>query len=196
MSTVAASPIEKLRIDDTDVYLENIGPGKGKVTLSDSYGHNYSYYWGAMGRPLREFIYGINEEYFTRNLLGHKSCYIMDCRRTFANIRQFIVKEMGLPWYKHMEFQKNLREVLNTFQRECEERPTNDFFVSAWHWAFIDSLNFFEIEDRYDREQVKKDFDGISEHWHFIVEKESPEYLWLAKLHGKLKKQLLKQKAA
>ena len=188
------STIKKIRIDNTDIFLEDFEPGKGKITVSDTYGHNYSYFWGAMGRPLAEFICVINESYFASNLIGLRSCYVMDVRRTFAAIRKFIVKELDLPYYKHMEFQKNLREVLNTFQRECEERPTNDFFVSAWHCSFIESLNYYEIEDWRDREKVKNEFDNICEQWNFIVEKESPEYLWLATLHKKLKKLLSKPK--
>ena len=40
--------IEKLKIKDIDVFLENFEIGKGKITIS-SYQHNYSMFWGAMG---------------------------------------------------------------------------------------------------------------------------------------------------
>lgn len=194
MTTATAPAIEKIRIDNTDIFLEDFEPGKGKITISDTYGHNYSYYWGAMGRPLREFICVINEEYFTRNLLGTRSCYVMDCRRTFANLRKYIAKDMGLPWYSHMRFQEELREKLNQFQRECEEHPSNDYFVAMFFPSFIDCLEFFWVETEWERKQIEKDFKNIEEWWYFIAEKPSPEYNWLIKLHRNLKKKLTKIK--
>jgi hypothetical protein len=188
------SIIKKIRIDNTDIFLEDFEPGKGKITVSDTYGHNYSYYWGAMGSSLAEFICSINEEYFARNLLGTRKYYVMDCRRTFANLRKYISKDMGLPFYKHMEFQKELREKINEFQRECEERPTNDHFVSMFFPSFVNGIEFIWIDDSREREQVQKAFNDIEEWWHFIIEKPSPEYVWLTKLHGKLKKKLSKVK--
>lgn len=188
------SKINKIRIDNTDIFLEDFEPGKGKITVSDTYGHNYSYYWGAMGSSLAEFVCGINEEYFARNLLGARSIYVMDCRRTFANLRKHIAKEMGLPWYSHMRFQEELREKLNSFQRECEEHPNNDYFVAMFFPSFVESLDFFWIETEWERKQIEKDFKGIEEWWYFIIEKPSPEYVWLTKLHKKLKKHLSKAK--
>lgn len=187
--------IERIKIDNTDVFLEDLGPGKGKITLSDTYNHNYSYFWGAMGGNLKEFLSYINASYFADKLMGSKSNSVMDVAKTFAAIRKFIVSEFNLPWYRHPEFQKKLRECLRDFQSQIEETPSQDLFVALFHSSFINSLCFWLIEDDYDRKIIEADFKGISEVWNFIVEKDGPEYTWLIKFHAKLKKAISKELA-
>jgi len=186
MNEILEGSILRIKINNTDIFLEDLGGNKGKITISDTYNHNYSYFWGAMGGTLNEFILSINSGYFADKLLGCKSNYVFDARLTFAAIRKFIASDLNLPWYKHIEFQKGLREKINEFQRDVESA---DQFVSGWH-SFINSIDFYLIEKRYEREEVEKEFKNISEQWNFIGERLSPEYLWLEKLHGKLKKHL------
>jgi hypothetical protein len=180
----------RLKIDNTDIFLEELGEGQGKITISDTYGHNYSNYWGSMGGTLKEFLCRINADYFANKLLGKSSMYEMDVKRTFTAVRKYIREEIGLKWYQHLEFQKHMREELKSFENDCvsQEQFVNNFFSS-----FVDRLYFYSIEDRYKRESLEKYFKGISEHWHFIHSKESREYFWITKLHKQLKRKLEKE---
>ena len=54
--------IKHLRIENTDIFLEDISEGKGKITVSDTWEYNYSYYWGAMGGNISEFISRTNSD--------------------------------------------------------------------------------------------------------------------------------------
>jgi len=194
--TAQAENIVKLRINETDIYLENKLPGQGKITIS-GYECNYSYAWGAMGGTLQEFLCRINKEYFASNLLGLAKAQIMDIEKTFAAIRKFIPEELDLPWYKHMRFQKDMREKLKSFQNECtnqEYMPSDIFFVQNFYSSFVNNLDYYVIKDSWDREHMEKNFkEGFSEQWNFIVNKPSREYLWLEDMHGKIKKELSKK---
>lgn len=196
------SEIIRIKIDNVDVFLEEMGGNKGKITISDTYDHNYSYFWGAMSGTLRDFILSINKEYFADKLLGHRSNYEMDVPKTFAAIRKHISQELGLYWYQHMEFQKEMRDSLNYFQRQCMDIPDQRYFVDNFYSCFVNNLPYHMIEgnrardfrDVQEMEQLFKD--GFTEHWNFITEKPGKEYLWLTNLHGKLKSKLKKAVAA
>lgn len=141
-----------------------------------------------MGDSLPEFLKNIDEDYFTSKLLGAQSCYTFCSKKTFRNIRDHIKTEMSynLPWYKHMEFQKDMRYELKEFQSRCED---NNQFVEGWY-RFVDGLPYYNIEDKWDRKEIEQEFKNISEPWVFIGEKLSPEYKWLVKLFHKLKSRL------
>ena len=43
--------MEHFRINSTDIILQDFNKGEGKIIISnDSFGYNFSYYWGAMGK--------------------------------------------------------------------------------------------------------------------------------------------------
>lgn len=187
MSTeVKADCVTRIKIDNCDVFLEDLGNGKGKITISDTYDHNYSYFWGAMGSTLAEFLSGINKEYFAGKLMNSNSQWEMDTARTFKTIREHIKTELDLPFYKHMEFQKDMREKLREFQRDCENEGDN-YFVSFFHSCFVNRLDFYLIDDRHERKEVESNFKGFCEVWNFIEQRHNKEYLWLERFHGKLK---------
>lgn len=185
------STLRKLTIGDTDIFLEDFETGRGKITISNVWGHNYSYFWGSMGCPIAEFISKMSDDYFAGKLCNHK--HVMDVKGTFQQLRKFIRTELGLDWYKHLEFQKDMREKLNDFQRDCEEYPSQQYFVDSFS-SFLDRLDFYLIDDKFDREYLQSDFKtGCSECWYFTSTKPSPEYIWLQKLHGNLKKHFKKE---
>lgn len=194
MKTTAIEPtVKKLQIGDTDVFLENFEKGKGKITISNTYGHNYSMFWGAMGESLEEFLCGINSDYFASKLIPVSDERIIDTKATFTEVRKFIREEMGMPFYREMEFQKNMRKVLRSFQRECEDEYGGKYrFVDCFFSSFIDRLDYFLIDDRFERNEIEEGFKGICEHWSFLVEKPSANYDWLKSFHGKLKAKLQK----
>lgn len=173
----------RIKIENTDVFLEDFEPNQGKITISDTHGHNYSTYWGAMGSNICEFIIRINGQYFADKLLGSINSQVFDSKKTFKAVRRFIREEFCLPWYKHIEFQKQMRETLKDFESRCESE--NDF-VSNWQGHFIDKLDFYLIGDKYDRQSIESDFQSIDTVWDFMETKYSPEYKWLIRFHTKL----------
>lgn len=182
--------ISRLKIEDTDIFLEELGKGKGKIIVSNPYGHNYSMFWGAMGDSLKDFICRINSDYFADKLLGSQSMQTFDAKRTFINVRKYIREEIGLQWYQHMEFQKQMREELKSFQQSCEEMDSDRYFVDSFFSSFVNRLDFYLISDRWERQTIEDSFNGISEHWYFIGTKESNQAVWLKQLHKKLKLKL------
>jgi hypothetical protein len=102
-------------INDTEVTLINEEFGKGQIIVSDINMGYYQMYWGAMGQTIEDFIMSINGDYFTGKLLGHRSTQVFDVKKTFSTLRKFIRDELGLPWYKHLEFQRVLRGDINAF---------------------------------------------------------------------------------
>ena len=80
----------------------------------------YKYYWGAMGCGIVDFIKHCSPDYVVRNLIGTRGCFTFCNKRTFKAVRYHIRIEMGLPFYKHMAFQKSIRQELKKFQDNCE----------------------------------------------------------------------------
>lgn len=184
--------IKKIRINGWVIYLEDLGDGKGKVIAESNLGKTYSYFWGSMSSNLEEFITRINADYFAKNLIGYSEMYEMDVKSTFKNIRKYIRTEIGLAWYQEMEFQKQMREVLNDFQRECEYDKDRLLFVNWFNTSFLNRLDTYLIEDDY----ISKEFESSSgywdEVWDFISEKPTMEFISLKTLHKKLVKHLKK----
>ena len=194
MSTIVC-PIEKLVIDGSEIYLEEFGESKGKIVITKTYHKNYSYQWGAMGRTLKEFLCEINGSYFANCLIAPNKDYVINWKKTFTEIRKSIRTDLSLPWYKHIEFQKQMREVLNDFEKYCAEVNSAEFFVEAFKSNFIKRLDFTLVDTKsysLEAERLEKDFESISEVWYYIVRTEGPEYLWLVNMHKKLKQVLQK----
>lgn len=192
-AVITEVPIKKITIDGNVIYLENItslGEGKGKVTITTPNGNAYSYYWGAMGSDLETFIQDINSEYFANNLIPHNQKFEMDVKGTFKNLRKYIREEIGLKWYQEMDFQKDLREVLNNFQQECEDNPNSNYFVTLFDSSFTHRLDTNLLKDKW----IEKDFECFDEVWYFIYEKPTMEYMRLKMLHTKLVHFLKKNK--
>lgn len=183
------STIERLKIDNTDVFLEDFGPGRGKITISDTLGHNYSFYWGSMGSSLKDFIPHTSDCYFAGKLMGSMDEYVIDWKATFSAIRKFIREELNLPWYKYPEFQKDMRERLKEFQSESEDADSADVFVLRFD-DVMSSLDFFLIKDRHEAKIIEENFNSIGECWHFIQKQPGPEHMWLCQFHKKLVKAL------
>jgi hypothetical protein len=193
-ATMEVVPITKIKIDDTEVFLEDLEPNQGKLTIT-SFRNNYSTYWGSMGGDLKSFLCRTNSDYFASRLMGHNKDNVMDVRATFTALRKHIADEI-MPWYKHMAFQKEMRAYLKDFQRECEGYEgsrADEFFVNMFEHSFANRLDYYLIEDRFDRKDAEEAF-KIGEVWNFICTKRSPEFIWLQNLHTKIVKILKKKK--
>tara|TARA_R110000796_G_scaffold250514_1_gene379588 strand:- start:7050 stop:7598 length:549 start_codon:yes stop_codon:yes gene_type:complete len=182
--------MKHIEIGNTDIFLEDLGPSKGKISITDTEGYNYSHFWGAMGGNLEEFITKINEDYFATKLKPDGDGGVFDAKLSVRAIRRFIKEECSydLPWYEFMEFQKELREKLKDvenyshseadFVRRCSDIP--DSFWSA-------------LDYKAEREFVDIIEGVFQEPWHFIVKSESKHVRFLKKLLPQIKKQLNKK---
>jgi hypothetical protein len=183
-----------IQIDDTDIILQDFEAGHGKIIISDNdWGYNFSHYWGAMGENtnIAQFLCRINSSYFI-DKLSNRQHGDFSPKKTFKNIRKYIREECSceLPWYKHLEFQKDLREKLNDWEKEC---GCEHEFVNSWTYFFKYTLNYYLIEDRYDQKEIESMFNNITEEWNFIVYDEPRENIWLNKLFPKLQSYLKKE---
>jgi len=155
---IISENILRYKTKDYDIILEDLGDCKGKIIISSSYEHNYSCFWGSMGTSIRDFICSINEFYFADKLLGSRRSNEMDCKKTFTAIRKYIKNEMYLPWYKHQEFQKDLREHLNSFEKACEDVSgdyAQNYFVDNFFRSFVDRVDYYLIEDEKIEDVIK-----------------------------------------
>src|ERR1700761_5725172 len=108
-----------IKIDTTDIILMDVGSGRGKIIISDtSRQFTSSYFWGAMGSSLPDFLLRINSDYFVRNLTTARHGEF-NARKTMSAIRRWLRTDCEFRWYEHMEFQKDLRYELNSIQRSC-----------------------------------------------------------------------------
>jgi hypothetical protein len=185
--------VEHIRINHTDIILQEFGDGKGKIIISDDeYGYDFSYYWGAMGkdRTLKDFIKSINSDYFV-NKLSHNIKGPLNSRKTFRALRKYIQEcfKYELQWYDHVEFQKDFRRRLKDFQRNV----TCDMEFVQEVQEFHNKLDYFLIKDNREMERVEKLFKDIfayCEPWYFLDFDTHPEEIFLEKLHIKLKEKL------
>lgn len=188
-----SNTIQKIKIKEVDILLENLAPSQGKVIVSDNNGNNYSMFWGAMGGTIQEFICRINSDYFADKLLGTERTQSFNVKQTFKELRRFIREDLDLPWYKHLEFQKDFREILRSFENECLENPYDRFFVDNFHSYFSYKPNFYLISDRYECSRIENDFKSLCEPWHFIQTSESEKTKYLKSLHKQIIRKLSKR---
>lgn len=184
--------MELFRIDETDVILQDFEFGRGKIIISNSQ-HNVSYFWGAMGSTLTDFLTTINLDYFIGCLSDAMMSDPVCMKNTIRNVRQAIRDEIPLPWYKHLEFQKDMREILNRY-------VDNDYYTDEM--AFINSfgkfhkkLNYHLIKDKYDRKDIEDMMEGLcDEPWHYIETTDNNQKIWLKRFYPKLINYLKKEK--
>lgn len=186
--------IEILKIKTTDIIFQDFEYGRGKIIISDSsYGYNFSYFWGSMGSTLKEFLLSINSGYFVNKLsTRHQGGVCL--KRTMRTIKKFIKVDIGLQWYEHMEFQKDMREKINEFIDEYSDEISPDYFGYKLE-ELVKSFDYDLIERGYTRDSIERDFKNIwsGEWWHFLEYTTPQENIWLEKLHGKLKKVISKE---
>lgn len=186
------------KIDGIDIYLEDIGEGKGKIIVTSPYNtdHNYSYYWGAMGKSLEDFICGLTDDYFCGCLMGHRSMYSIDIPKTFKAIRNHIKNEVFCGYYNQMEFQKDVRRCLREFQVECEgvDSPEGYFYYN-FDSSFLNQIDYTLITTKsiYGVESEREFREFFTEHHYFIEKSINDEFKRLSKILDKLKSKI-KQK--
>lgn len=182
--------MERIKIGNTDVFLEDYGQGKGKIIISNTYGYNFSYFWGSMGSNLREFLLRINESYFIGKLCSNSNGDFSG-RKTVKAIRKAMREHNScweIPWYKYMDAQKELRELLKDLE-QCNE--INSFYYECK--SIID--NYWGLHFSYDEKHEKEEFESNVEalfsepHYYFEYE-DSNELIFLKRLFKDLQKEL------
>lgn len=182
------------KVDTADIILNDLGEGQGKIIISDgNWGYNFSYFWGSMGSNLIDFLIRINADYFAGKLGPHERGEI-NAKKTVSSIRKALKENFNneYPWYVEKEFQANLRAELKDIEQEGF--ANTDHYFSLIN-SFTNNLNYYLIEDSYDRKNIEETIKSIfSEPWHYIVQDEHREVVYLTKLHKKLVKELNKIK--
>ncbi len=176
--------VQMVRVGITKVFLEDFGENRGEITISDFENGAFTYYWGSMGSDLKTFLKRTNKDYFARKLCTNT--YVFDAKRTVKNVRKQFREANLIPWYHFGSAQKELRKAIN----ELEYAHSGDEFIRMM-MSLMDNIHCFGLNY-----QEEKEFKGLigdffdCEPWHFIIEKTSHQYNWLADLHTKLIKQI------
>lgn len=178
--------LDVVKIDNTDIFFEDLEKGAGKITISDTNQGAFTYFWGGMGNKIKEFVKSTNADYFAGKLCNTKD--IFDSKRTIKALRKAFRETYShdMAWYEFASAQKELRAKI----RDLEDCETEQEFVDRM-LIFVDRLDCDDL-NYYDEKAFKaklKDFFG-TEPWHFIQKSPSREYEWLVKLHKQLKKKI------
>lgn len=181
--------IEKIYTKYGKVLLDNLGDGRGEVTVIGDM-RTYSHFWGSMGESLNDFLLGVNPDYFATKLIHYNDMDVFDAKESVKSVRRFIREEIKyeLPWYEYPKQQKELREKL----KEFEECYSEEDFVNRMH-SLPDDLYYYDSDFREDEKFNDILRDTICcEPWHFIVKGPTREYKTLLKLLPELQKKLKK----
>lgn len=177
--------MKTIQIGSTEVILQNYEINQGKIIVSDLYNGSYSYYWGAMGGTLEEFIKSTSPDYFAGKLCNEQ--YVFSGEATAKAIRRYIKNDMSydLPWYKYMPAQKELREAIKEIEK-CEDK--HDALYQIERFKDIYAIGMGADEDKEFEKIMESHFN--CEPWNFLETEPSPSYKFLVKVHKELKKKL------
>lgn len=182
--------MKRIKINSTDIFLENFEEGKGKIIVSDIYNGSYTFYWGSMASSIENFMQRINSDYFAGKLSTNST--VFSGKNTAYQVRQYIREQMSydLPWFKFMSAQKELRQKIKEIEK-CD----NQYAALSMIESFHKNLDLFELsyeEEREFRKIIEEVF--TQEPWHFLETEPSDEYKFLKKLHKDIVKHLKKIK--
>lgn len=185
--------MELLKLQETDVILQEFGEKEGKIIISNLGYGSFSYQWGAMKSTLKEFLCGMNESYFVDKLAPTRQGKL-DIKKTMSVFRREIRDVLQLPYWKEMEFQKELRFELNRIEKTgCEDSHT---LMSELDSLLSYRLDFYLIKNKQDKDEIESGLKSIfqDEVWHSFVYGEPREYDFLRKTLKELKTTLQKNK--
>lgn len=178
--------MEFFKIGTADIIIDDQGNGRGKIIIADQVnGRNFSYYWGAMGTTMKDFLLSIDDEYFSKNLAGPHDSRRINMRATLANVRRKIREEF--PWYEHMEFQSELREKIRTLS-DCQ---SPEHFVDRVS-RLPGQLMYFGCSSWEEDELSERLTAALDEPWYLVETGDSHAVIYLKLLHKQLKEELKK----
>lgn len=81
------------RLDPISVYLEDLGPERGKVTIT-CFNESWSYFWGAMGKgnDIRRFFLSCDEHYLAGKFASSLDSAVDDPDALATTAKKYIVK--------------------------------------------------------------------------------------------------------
>ena len=175
--------MNRFQIQTADIILENIENGKGKIIISDLNNGSWSFFWGAMGESIENFIKSINSSYFADKLCNNK--FEFSAKQTAKEIRRYIREEMSyeLPWYKFRESQKELRKQIKKI-----EKSNSQYEALALIQDLPNSVYSCELSFKENNEFSKILEDMVScEPCNFLQNDYSHEYKYLENLHAQIR---------
>lgn len=174
--------MELIEIGNTDVILQDLGKGRGKIIISDTDRGSFSYYWGSMGTNLKEFIKGLNADYFCG-----KMCEVQEfcSERTMHNVRELF--EEGIEGNVFIMENPSLLEELNEAISGIDD-CYDDRDAVNYMGGLIDGLLCYGI-DWEDEQDYKESLEEIlyDEPWQHLGHRKSNDYLFLEQLLKDLK---------
>lgn len=180
--------MEYIRIDTTDIFIDDQGEGRGKIIVADTqWDYNFSYFWGAMGKPMPQFLIGTSACYFAGKLCGRFDRNRLDFEASMKAVRRAIREEFK--FWEYMPWQKELREYLRGQHCETDEE--------MYHLLTnLDNQVWCELDYEEEKEVMERLMSLFEEPHAYIEHKSSRAVEWLEALHKKLVKTLKSQVAA
>lgn len=170
---------ECIKLMGADIMLFEYSDREGKIVVAHP-DFNFSYYWGSMGRPLKQFLKNINADYFAGKLIDSRDEREFDAKSTLTAVRRRIREEWR--WWENMEFQKELREEIKALS-DCQSE--NEFISRVQR--IPDNLVYEGIEYRDQSSMQRRLEEVLDEPWYFTETKPSRRFKWLMNLHSELK---------
>lgn len=168
--------------------LESLRNGVGRVTMY--VGHReFTYTWGATGsRSIKEFILDTDSAYFCNKMLSRDEGSQFSAKQSIRRLKRAIADEY--PYYKHLEFQKDLRKKLNTLG----EYDNPEEFIDEFNYIVRTRLDYDIIKDRFESKEVESFFNSLQScAWEYLDREPSGICLTIQKMHKVLKSKLSKE---
>lgn len=144
------------RLDPITVFLEDLGPNRGKMII-ECYGRSWSAYWGGMGGTLDEFLRSVSADYLT------------GCLARGAEIQSSVYDPEGLETMLKRELLKERRAYLSSVSKRRAREM----------WEEIESMDF---EHPY---HIRSNLlvELIGDDWHCALpEKPHPDWTYLLRI--------------
>lgn len=178
--------MNRFKIETADIILENTETGKGKIIISDLYNGSFSYFWGAMGDTIENFLKSIDSSYFADKICNNR--FEFSAKQTAKEIRRYIREEMNyeLPWYEFKLSQKELRKQIRKIEKANSQYEALALIQDLPNSVYCPELSF-KKNDEFSK-IIKSMVD--TEPWNFLQNDYSKDYIYLKKLHGKIRNYL------
>lgn len=154
---------EVLGLDPISVFLEDLGPRRGKITI-ECYGKSWSAYWGGMGdRTIAEFFCSCSVDYIAGNMTDERSSIVDETSIEEGARRQIVKLRRG--------------EVLRNGHRigRCEITQEK----ARELWEDVDCANFGP--DGWGESKLLGEIFG-DEWWYSLPDKPNPNYQYLCRI--------------
>lgn len=150
---------ELKRLDPVTVFLEEFGPGRGRITI-ECFGQAWSSFWPAMGCSLPEFFIDCNNDYLAKNLAQQMKPDIYD----FDKLEQHLKREI-LRSFFHKKIDRNRAEALLRQASDIDCSVTQD---EGNVWLSDNSKLLYDV---------------LGDEWYYgLPMQENPDYTYLCRI--------------